>query len=195
MDVAALPINLTPQSPAASNNVAGELPVDAAQLGIALGADWFAALLAKQIGADVKGAPALGVPVEADAPVGSDPAAPAVDAALQLQQAALFMPVPVNVPDAIKVMPKVEAQTEVSVGSLPGRAAGDIQGESLRQPVAANPAAFAVSGKGGEVALDRAFPLKTAQAEVPQVTTLPLSVPSPVVLPIQMPTLQDNAVQ
>lgn len=191
MDVATLPINQTPPSSAVAN-APGELPADPAQPGVAQGADQFAALLAKQIGVDMKLVPALGEPVVADPAVGSDPA---VDAALLQQQAALFMPVPLNVPNEIRMMPKAGAQNDAPVTSLSDQAAADVKGAASRQPVAANAAAFAVSEEGVDSSFGKILSRKSTQSDLLQVTTAPASVPTPAGFPVATATPQNNAAQ
>lgn len=188
MDVAALPNNLTPLPSAnAVGNMADTLSVEAAQFGIAQDPDWFAALLAQQMDVDVKATLALEIPVAEDTPV--------ADTALQLQQAALFMPAPVHIPNEIKVMPKVEVQTDAPLASLPGGDLADIKGQGVRQTVAANPAAFAVQEAGIERVPDKAFALKSAQVEVPQVNAAVTALPPSINLPVQANPVQNNSAQ
>lgn len=181
MDVAALPINMTPQSTTAGTP--GELPDDAAQPMVAPGVDLFAALLAKQIGVDTKGAP-----IRAET---GDSTAPSVDTALQLQQAAIFMQVPANVPiETMAMQQATRSQTDAAATSLPV----DVKGAIARQSVAADPAAFAVKEEGAGLPLEKIFSLKSAQADVAQVAAPSSPTPQPVGLTVQPVPLQSNNV-
>jgi len=158
MAVAALPLNLTPpsSSPAPTSAPApatatGEQPLDAAQPGAAKGVDLFAALLATQVGLGVKKAPA---PAATDKPVGAepakalpDPAVAMVDPSLQAQQAAMFMPVPVQAPlqtvSGGNAVVEPQSQTGSPVVASIMQDSSSAAGTGVRQPVAGDPAAFA----------------------------------------------------
>lgn len=205
MDVAALPINQTPQPTTTSGP--GELPADAAQPGPAKGADVFAKLLAKQVGLDTKDAAALEPVLDANTPVASDPTVSAADPALQLQQAALVMPMTVTVPNEIRVMPEADAHSDALVSSLPADNAAGVKDGVPRQSIAAGPAAFAAPGAASTqfpsesearagASMEKIFSLKSAQAELPQGATTSSATPTPVALPVQAPSQQqNNAVQ
>jgi len=204
MAAVALPINL-PQQPA-STNASGDPAVDLTQPGSIKGIDLFAALLAKQVGLDLKGTAGLETKIGADAPAATDPSAVVVDPALQAQQAALFLPVAVNIPNELKpVADPVSVpneRTEPAAISLVDLASSGAKAETSRQAVAAAPAAFATELESAAVAADKAaaftdtnFSLKLAQAEVLQSAGTTDSPPPPISLPVQAPQPQNNAVQ
>ena len=150
---AALPVNLTP-SPSPTTPVPGDQPVDVAPSGAAKGIDQFAALLATQVGLGVKKGPALVASVVSEKGAGTepakalpDPAATLTDPSLQAQQAALFMPVPVQVPlpmtNGINEMTSAQSKADAAPVASATGAKFDAAGAGSRQPVAGDPAAFA----------------------------------------------------